>query len=91
MFSLRRRRFMGDMIEVFKMIHGIDKVNLGKLFGIDEDERTRKYSLCLKIRRNVNSNIGLKFFTRRVISYWNHHTDEVVSCKSLNTFKIKLD
>ena len=32
MFSLRRRRLMGDVIEVFKMIQGIDKVNLGKLF-----------------------------------------------------------
>ena len=53
MFSLRRRRFRSDMIEVFKMIHGIDKVNLGKLFCIDEDGRTRKHSLCLKIRRHV--------------------------------------
>ena len=60
MFSLGR-----NMIEVFKMIQGIDNVNLGELFYIDEDERTRKYSLCLKIRRQVNSNIGLKFFTRR--------------------------
>ena len=41
-FSLKRRRPKGDTIEVFKMIHGIDKVNLGKLFCIDEDERTRK-------------------------------------------------
>ena len=32
MFSLRRRRLEGDMIEMFKMIKGIDKVNLGKLF-----------------------------------------------------------
>ena len=32
MFSLRRRRLRGDMIEMFKMIQGIDKVNLGKLF-----------------------------------------------------------
>ena len=32
MFSLRRRRLRGDMIEVFKMIRGIDEVNLGKLF-----------------------------------------------------------
>ena len=40
MFYLRRRRIRGDMIEVLKMIHGIDKVNLGKLFCIDEDERT---------------------------------------------------
>ena len=39
MFLLRRRRLRGDMIEVFKMIYGltIDKVNLGKLFCINEE------------------------------------------------------
>ena len=36
MFSLKRRRLKCDMIEVFKMIKGIDKVNIGKLFCIDE-------------------------------------------------------
>ena len=41
-FSMGRRRLRGDVIEVFKMIHGINKVNLGKLFCIDEDGRTRK-------------------------------------------------
>ena len=56
-FSLRRRRLRGDMIGVFKMIQGIDKVNLGKLFCIYEDRRTRNHSLCLKIRSHVNSNI----------------------------------
>ena len=44
-----------------------------------------------KIRRNVNSNIELKYFTRRIINYWNNLRDVVVSCKSLSTFKIKLD
>ena len=44
-FSLRHRRLRGDMIEVVKIIQNIDKVNLGKLFCIDEDGRTRKYSL----------------------------------------------
>ena len=68
MFYLRHRRLWVDMIEVFKMIHGIDKVNLGKLLCIDEDKRTRKHSLCLKNRRHVNSNIGLKFSTRGVIN-----------------------
>ena len=67
--NVRRMRLRGDMIQVFKMIHGNDKVNLGKLCCIDEDERTRKHRLCLKIRRHVKSNIGLKFFTRRVIYY----------------------
>ena len=32
MFSIRRRRLRGDMIEMFKMIHGIGKVNLGNFF-----------------------------------------------------------
>ena len=91
MISLRRRRLRGDMIEVFKMIHGIDKVNLRKLFCIDEDRRTRKHSLYLKMRRHVNSNIGFNFFIRRAINYWNRLTDEVVSFRSTSTFKIKLD
>ena len=30
MFFLKRRKLRGVMIEVFKMIHGIDKVNLVK-------------------------------------------------------------
>ena len=29
--SLRHRRLRVDMIEVFKLIHGIEKVNVGKL------------------------------------------------------------
>ena len=47
--------------------------------------------VCLKIRRRINSNIGLRFFTRRFGNYWTHLTDVVVSCKSLTTIKIKLD
>ena len=87
MFSLRHRRLRGDMIEVFKMIHGIDKVYLEKLFCIDECRRTRKHGLCLKIRRHVNSNIVLNF----LINYWNQLTYVVVSCKTLSTFEMKLD
>ena len=55
MFSLRRKRLSGDMIGVFKMIHG-------SFFCKNEDGRTRQRSLCLKIRRYVNANIGLYFF-----------------------------
>ena len=40
--SLRCRRLKGNMIKVFKMIHLTDKVNLGKLFCIDEDRRDKK-------------------------------------------------
>ena len=36
---LRSRRLRGGMIKVFNMNRGIDKVNLGKIFCIDEDRR----------------------------------------------------
>ena len=31
----------GNMIEIFKMIHGLDKVNLEKLFSIDEGDKKK--------------------------------------------------
>ena len=49
MFSLRRRRLRSDIIEVFKMIHDIYKGNLGKLFGIAEDERTKNIFYVSKL------------------------------------------
>ena len=42
---------------------------------MDEDRRIRGYDFRLKIKRYVNSNIGLTFFIRRVINYWNQLSD----------------
>ena len=51
---------------MIKVIQGMKKINLGKLFSMNEDGRTRKHSISLKIRRIVNSNIDLNFSTKRV-------------------------
>ena len=85
---------MGDMTEMFKMIHGIDEVNLEKLFCIDENGRKRKQFMFKNYKTYLNSYwIQLYFFTRRVINYWNYLTNEVgpVGCLSLVKFKIILD
>ena len=50
----------------------------------------RRNNIYLKIRRHVNSNIGLKFFIKRIINYLNHFTNVVINCKYFNIFKIKL-
>ena len=50
------------MIEMFKMIHDIDKVNIGKLCMMSMEEQEN--IVCLKIKRHVNSNTGLNFFIR---------------------------
>ena len=55
MFFLRCKRLRDDMNEVFKMIRGIDKVNLATFFYINKGRRPRKHRLYLKIRMQVNS------------------------------------
>ena len=91
MFSLRHKRFRDDMIKMFKMIHSIGKVNQGNLFFcMDEDRRTREHGFYLKIKRYVNSYIGVKIFIRKVINYWNQLSAVVVDCISLNNFMTRL-
>ena len=46
-FSVSHKRFRGNVIEVFKMIHVTDTVNLRKLSCIGEDRRTRIHSFFL--------------------------------------------
>ena len=58
MFSLRCRRLKGGMIEVFKMIYGIDKLNLEKFFFVQMRMKGQENSLFKNLRRHVNSNIG---------------------------------
>ena len=77
------------MIEVYKIVNGIDK--LSNIFFIDNDTRTRKHNFHLKIRKHVSKNIALNFFSRRVINYWNSLKPDIVNSNNLNIFKRKLD
>ena len=61
--SLWFRRLRDDMIEVFTIIHRINKVYLGKFFIWMRIEGQEGMAY-LKIKKNVNSNIGLNFFDK---------------------------
>ena len=77
------------MIEVFKMIH--NKVWQESFFVWVRIEEEKDMVFVKKLKGDVNSNIGLNFFTRRVINYWNQFSDVAVACRSFNIFKMKLD
>ena len=47
LFSLERRRLRGDLIEVYKIMKGIDRVNSWKLFPRLEMTNTRGSTLSL--------------------------------------------
>ena len=90
----RRRR--GDMIQVYKIMNGIDRLDPRAFFNRALNERTRGHSQrlfmgrCrLEIRRRKKSSIS-----QRVVQDWNSLSDHVVTATmhlKLFYFKSRLD
>ena len=80
--SLEYRRERADQVEVYKIMHSIDKLDKDKLFALPTYTVTRGQHR-LKIRSNS--------FSLRVIDSWNALPEHVVMAPSLNCFKSRLN
>ena len=87
--SLYYRRARGDIIEVYKYLHGIYKVNKMPLQMI-YNAVTRGHSLKLKKKR-VTARQRRSYFRHWVVNRWNSLTEDVVSAHTLNAFTAKRD
>ena len=83
----RRRR--GDLIQMFKIIHGIDDIDSSKFVSFNENT-TRGHSLKLNKPRCLKS-LRLNAFPARCIDEWNRLPNELVCTEKLDTFKNQLD
>ena len=91
LYSLERRRLRGDLIEVFKILRGIDRVDVNRLFPLRVGEiQTRGHDLRVRGQKFKGNTRGY-FFTQRVISVWNELPVDVVEASSVVSFKVKLD
>ena len=89
LISLEKRRIRGDLIQAFKIIKGIDKVNMSKFFTMSVAGSTRgnKFKFSKKRTRLELRN----FFSQRVVNAWNKVPDKVIDVTSVNAFKNALD
>ena len=88
--SLERRRARGDMIEVFKWVHGINVGDMSKILRFSSQMRTRNNGYKLeKIR--FRKELGKHWFSNRVVDMWNELPHDVVSAGSLDSLKQQLD
>jgi hypothetical protein len=88
MISLEARRVQLDMIQVFKIIKGIDNIDYRKFFTLNANPtRNNGYKLDVK---QFNTNIMGGFFSHRIIKHWNKLPADVVSAENVQTFKNRL-
>jgi hypothetical protein len=90
--TLEERRVRGDLIEQFKIFHGLDEVNFFVPQAAPVWQTNRTYSLrghnCrLEPQRVRNCQERFTFFTNRVAKPWNALSQEAVNATSINTFK----
>ena len=90
LFSLSRRRLRGDMIQVFKILKGIDKVEIKELGWEVNERETRGHSLKL-VKHYSRLDLRKNYFTQRVVDYWNKLPSDVVSVSTVESFKVKID
>ena len=88
--TLEQRRDRGDMLEVFKIIKGFNKVDRSKMFTLSGEGKTRGHQFKLnKVRSRLD--IRKHFFSQRVINKWNNLPQTVVESGSVNSFKNNFD
>ncbi len=89
--TLAFRRLRGDMIEMYKLTHGIyDNQTHRSMVDLSTTRRTRGHSLKLR-KPTCNRDVGKYSFRHRVVNDWNALTEEVVTAPSMHSFENRLD
>ena len=87
--SLETRRRRYDLIETFKIMKNIYKVNPEKMFKLKESQ-ARGHSLKI-FKQHSRLDSRKYFFSQRVVNDWNKLPKEAINAKNLLSFKSRID
>ena len=90
LFSLEFRRMRGDLIETYRILRGLDRMEVERMFPLVGKTRTRGHNLRLK-GRSFKTEMRRNFFSQRVVNLWNSLPQKAVEARSLSVFKTEID
>ena len=87
--TIAYRHARGDMIELYKYMHGVYRTG-SNLLKFAKENKTRGHSFKLPTQVCV-TRVRHDFFSQRVVCMWNNLPESVVASSSTNVFKKQLD
>ena len=88
--SLVYRRRRGDMIQMFKIMNGLVRMDKEKLFSPTRSPHTRGHTQRV-FKEHAVKLTRSRSFSQRVVNDWNNLPADIVEAPSLNIFKNRLD
>ena len=89
--SLESRREMFDMVQVYKILHNVDKVDENTWFTRIDNSHERVTRLAADpfnlVKKRANNELYKNFFSKRVIDSWNTLPSEIKCARNVNIFK----
>ena len=90
--TLRHRRTRGDMIQTYKILHGLyDKEVSPKLTLKSEVGKVLRGHTMQLHQHRARLDVRRHSFTHRIVPIWNSLSNEIVTAPSVNAFKNRLD
>jgi hypothetical protein len=89
--SLEERRLQADMVQTFKIVRGMDRVDHGTWFQLAADggRATRSADCPLNLRQKAaRLETRRNFFSNRVIEDWNMIPSSVKNGRTVTSFKL---
>ena len=88
--TLEYRRKRSDIIQIFRIIKGIDNLDIDDFLEMNTESNTRGHKYKLKKIRCLTTK-KLQAFPHRVINIWNALPKKAIECDTINTFKTAIE